>query len=450
MNAKEIAKALAQCIISSDVKDVQTRELVIDSRLVKQGDIFAAFNGENTDGNLYAAKALELGASVAIVTDSKIYDQLNGSKILVKDALEAIKAIGTYKLSAFKGTKVAITGSMGKTSTKELVSGVLATAKRVYTAYGNYNNELGTAVCAASLDIEAEFAVFELGTNSRGEIAELSRFIKPDVAVLTGIGHAHIGRMGGIKELATEKLSITEGMNGGTFWISEDAKKHVVESSITNVNIKYFGTKNADITLTDKARNAKGQIYFTANYESADYCFLLGHPYDHFAHNALAAIAIGFEAGISYEDIMHGIMNFKPVKGRGQMINLGSICVIDDTYNAGFESVASAIKNFSSIDAVSKHAIIGEIGEIEGFEHTIYTEIYKLALQYADVNFIFVGEGYLKFAETAHIAIAPTKAKAMDKAALIKDGLVLIKASRSKKFEDFIKLLEQENKTSAV
>lgn len=450
MNAKEIAKALAPHAIKADVKDVQTGGLVIDSRKVETGSIFAAFYGENTDGNLYAAGALESGASLVIVSDSEIYETLSGSKILVKDTLEAIKIIGAYKLALFKGTKIAVTGSMGKTSTKELISSVLSARKKVYIAYGNYNNELGTAVCAASLDLEADFAVFELGTNSKGEIAQLTGYIKPDIAVLTGIGHAHIGRMGGMKELASEKLSVAEGMNGGDLWVNEEARAYAEEYKTAKARIKYFGAKNADITLTDQARNGKGQIYFTAEYEGKPYCFLLDHPYDHFALNALAAIGIGFEAGLDYEGIMQGVLNFKPVKGRGALISLGRVSVIDDTYNAGFESVISAINNFAAVKDGVKYAIIGEMGEIEGFEEALYSEIYRLAVKQPGISFILVGAGYEKFAETANITLAPTKERAMEKAALIKEGTVLIKASRAKKFEDFISLWEQERKTSAV
>ncbi len=147
---------------------------------------------------------------------------------------------------------------------------------------------------------------------------------------------------------------------------------------------------------------------------------------------------------------MTGILAFKPVTGRGAMVSVGGIKVIDDTYNAGFESIMSAVKNLAEINAPKKYAIIGEMGEIEGFEEMLYLKLYKLAKSLTEINFIFVGQSYCKFAETANITTAPTKEKANETVALIEEGLVLIKASRARKFEDFISFLEQERKKRAV
>lgn len=451
MKLKEIVNALGGVIKADTPNDLPVKKLVIDSRKVEEGDIFTALSGENTDGNLYAQNALDAGASLAIVEDKDIYEKLTGNKVLVRDGLSAIKSLGAYKLKNYKGTKIAITGSMGKTSTKELISSVLRTRKKVYTAYGNYNNELGVAICAANLNMRTSCAVFEFGTNSPGEIEQLSLYIKPHIAVLTGIGHAHIGRMGSMEKLAEEKLSIIKGMNGGTLWVNESCRMYLDEKILGAVDVKYFGTgMNADVILADAGRNNREQFYFTAVYKGIPYCFMLNHPYDHFIANSLAAIGIGFEMELDYQDVMTGILAFKPVTGRGAMVNVGKIKVIDDTYNAGFESIMSAVKNLAEIGAAKKYAIIGEMGEIEGFEEMLYLKLYKLAKSTENINFIFVGQNYCKFAETANITIAPTKEKANETVALIEEGLVLIKASRARKFEDFISFMEQERKKRAV
>ena len=450
MKLKEIVNALGGVIKAETPFDLAAKKLVIDSRKVEEGDIFTALSGENTDGNLYAEAALKAGAELVIVEDREVYEKLSGNKVLVRDGLGAIKSLGAYKLRKYKGTKIAVTGSMGKTSTKELISCVLR-KKKVYTAYGNYNNELGVAICAANLNMRTNCAVFEFGTNSPGEIEQLSLYIKPDIAVLTGIGHAHIGRMGSMEKLAEEKLSIVKGMNGGTLWVNETCRMYMNDKILSAVDVKYFGTHmNDDVILADAGRNNKEQFYFTAVYMGVPYCFMLNHPYDHFISNSLAAIGIGFELGLGYKDVMTGVHSFKPVSGRGAIVELGSIKVIDDTYNAGFESIMSAIKNLGEINSPNKYAVIGEMGEIEGFEEMLYLKLYKLAKSLESINFILVGQSYCKFAEAKNITIAPTKEKANETIALISEGLVLIKASRARKFEEFISFIEQEKNKRAV
>lgn len=451
MEPQKIVKALNGVLNSEIPVKTLARQLVIDSRNVECGDIFAAFSGENTDGNLFAAQALEKGAALVIVDNRAVYETLNGNKVLVANVLDAIKSLGLYKLAKYKGTKIAITGSMGKTSTKELISSVLRTEKKVYTAHGNYNNELGVAIVTANLELDSDYAIFEIGTNSFGEIEQLATYLKPTIAVLTAIGHAHIGKMGTIENLAKEKLSIIKGLNEGVLWVHSSCKKFLDKDLEASVKIKFFGAESdADVSLTDLARNEYGQLYFTATYKSEEYCFKINHPYDHFVSNALVAIGIGFDAKLEYKNVLAGILNFNPVAGRGALTKIGDIKIIDDTYNAGYESIISAIKNLDKIESNAKYALIGEMGEIEGFEETLYAELFALAKELKNINFIFVGKAYEKFEKAENINVALTKDVANEIVSQIKEGLILIKASRAKKFEDFISFLEQGSKKSAV
>jgi UDP-N-acetylmuramoyl-tripeptide--D-alanyl-D-alanine ligase len=451
MNLKETVNALGGVIKAETPKEAEFKRLVIDSRNVRAGDIFIGMVGEKADGNSFAQSALDNGASLVVMDNPEFYEIVKGNKVLVRDSLSAIKGLGAYKLLRYKGKKIAITGSMGKTSTKELISSVLRTRKRVYTAYGNYNNELGVAICAANLNMRTSYAVFEFGTNSPGEIEQLSAYIKPDTAVVTGIGHAHIGRMGSMEKLAEEKLSIVKGMNGGVLWAHESCRMYMNEKILGAVAVRYFGADmNADVILADTNRNSREQFYFTAVYKGVPYCFILNHPYDHFINNALAAIGIGFAAGLDYRNVMSGILTFKPVKGRGEVVEINGVKVIDDTYNAGFESIMSAVKNLSAINCENKYAIIGEMGEIEGFEEMLYLKLYKLAKTTSNIRFIFVGQSYCRFQETDNITVAATKEIANETVRGITEGLVLVKASRARRFEDFIEFIRQEKKKRAV
>ncbi|MGE4317608.1 MAG: UDP-N-acetylmuramoyl-tripeptide--D-alanyl-D-alanine ligase [Deferribacterales bacterium] len=451
MLVTQAINAMGGVLRTSVQDDIEIRDFVIDSRKVTKGSCFLAFKGENTDGNLYAQKAQESGAALVVLDDEGVFDSMTGNRVLVKSSLDALKTIGAYNLSKYKGIKIAVTGSVGKTTTKELISSVLSSRKRVYTAYGNYNNELGTAICAANLKMRTSFAVFEMGTNSAGEISALSKYIRPDIAVVTIIGHAHIGRFDGIDGLAKEKLSIVDGMDGGTLWVHDSCRRFISEREISKVNVKYFGTDMAShIILADSNRTAAGDFYFTAVARNTPYCFKLNHIYSHFVQNSLAAIGIGMACGLSYTDIMKGIRNFQPQAGRGRLTDIGGIRVIDDTYNAGFESVLAAMNNLAEIPSEGKTAVIGEMGEIEGYEDMLYFKLIKRAKELTNVNFIFVGKSFARFEESGNIQIIASKDEAMRKTAEAEGGVMLFKASRSQRFEDFINYLQKEKKQRAV
>jgi len=433
-------------------KDANIRKFVIDSRQVRKESCFAAFAGESTDGNIYAEKAAASGASLVIMTDAEMYKRVSCSKVLVKDSLQALKDIGTYNLKRYKGRKIAVTGSVGKTTTKELISEVLRTRKRIYTAYGNYNNELGVAICAANLKMGTSHAVFEIGTNSEGEISALSNYIKPHICVVTSIGHAHIGRFDGIESLAAEKLSIVDGIREkGVLYISDSCRRFVDLKVLEKAEVRYFGSDMAShIILADVNRTVNGDFYFTAVSRSTPYCFKLNHIYSHFVENSLPAIAIGMAAGLSYTDVMKGVRKFQPKDGRGRVSELGGIKLIDDTYNAGFESVISAMENLAEIPVGKKRAFIGEMGEIEGYEEMLYFKLLKRASELKDIEFVFVGSGFSGASRSKNIKLVNRREDAFPLISEIDDGAVLFKASRVQKFEEFVKHLEKEKMKSAV
>lgn len=441
------------CVIKSHVQsDQQIRNFTIDSRQVRKGSCFIAFQGEKTDGNLYGNGALRSGAVLAVFSSKELYERADGNKALVSDPLCALKNIGAAKLASYKGRKLALTGSVGKTTTKELIAEVLKTRKRVYVSYGNYNNELGVALCAANLKMGTSWAVFELGTNSSGEIQALSEYINPDVCVITGIGHAHIGRFDGIEGLAAEKLSIVNGMKAkGVLYIPDSCRRFVTESVRAKAEVRYFGSDmSSDVIIADMNRTVEGDFYFTAVTRNTPYCFKLNHIYSHFVMNSLPAIAVGMSAGLSYTDVMKGIRKFQPKEGRGRIKEVSGIKLIDDTYNAGFESVLSAMTNLAEIPSEKKTAFIGEMGEIEGYEEMLYYKLIKRASELKNIEFVFVGKGFARFEKTRNIKVVQSRNEALQLISEVKEGAVLFKASRGQRFEEFVKHLEKEKMKSAV
>ncbi|MCX8084517.1 MAG: UDP-N-acetylmuramoyl-tripeptide--D-alanyl-D-alanine ligase [Calditerrivibrio sp.] len=424
--------------VSTTLEFVEYGSVTIDSRKVERGDIFVALKGEKTDGHLYIDQAFEKGAICCLISDERFYDR-SKKLILVRDGFLALKQLSDYNLSLYKGKKIVITGSVGKTSTKALIARVLSNRFNVYEAYKNYNNELGIAIVTSNIDHNSEIAVFEIGTNNPGEIALLSSILRPDVAVVTNVGHSHIGRFGDIAHLRKEKLSLLDYLVGdGIAWIHDGIE---VEGIKLPKNTKKFGfNKGSDIYLEEITTD--GDLNFIVSYRGVKYSFCIHHPYKHFALNALPAIGIALDEGLHYEEIYRGLLAFTPVEGRGSIIKVGNSIIIDDSYNAGFEAMVSAIKNLCSFGE-NKWAILGEMAEIDGFEDKLYEELKKVVGEQSSIRFYLVGERYESFKGLDNVMVFRDKQMLFDEKLYKDDGVFLVKASRGKRFEEIVEYIKK-------
>ncbi|MDR2105034.1 MAG: UDP-N-acetylmuramoyl-tripeptide--D-alanyl-D-alanine ligase, partial [Deferribacteraceae bacterium] len=239
----------------------------LDSREVKGGNLFFAAKGKNTDGNVYAASALENGAAAVIMDSPALYEKVEGSKLLVENSLISLQRLAHFRISNYRGRKVAVTGSFGKTGVKDMLYSVLKERYNAYATFGNHNNRLGLDLTIAGIPTETEAAVFEIGSNAPGEILELSKFINPDAAIVTGAGFAHIGRFGSLEAAAKEKLSIIDAMReGATLIVNEDLRSYI-EKFYPQPHIKviYFGKRDSsDIYLVHfEANGLKAQAKYS-------------------------------------------------------------------------------------------------------------------------------------------------------------------------------------------
>jgi len=456
----DIFENILECHLST--VQVHFRNVEIDSRKVGYYDIFFGIKGERFDGNRFAKEAIEKGASLVIMDDQDaFYSLMYPKKILVENSEEALVQLGEYMLSRYSGIKIAVTGSAGKTSTKSMIRNVLAQNFRVYESYKNFNNRLGVAYSAANLDLEAEYAIFELGTNNTGEIYKLAEYVQPHMAVVTNIGRSHIGNFGSVEAIAKEKLSLIKQIflsGGKQEWISvflhESCKDYFDELKILSENSKhsnfiFFGLNN-DNDMKISRFLYSNNLSYDVIYKGKSYNFELRHIYRHFAVNSLAAIAIGIELGLSESDIRKGLMEFIPLEGRGAYLSVdNNLKIIDDTYNASFESVMCAIEDLNGVAWQHKMAVLGEMAEIEGYEDEFYKKLYEKALSYKDIQFFLVGEEYSRFDNTVNISIYNSREVFENIVKSVESGLILIKAARSKKFEDLVEMF-RERKKSAV
>ncbi|MCE2716146.1 MAG: UDP-N-acetylmuramoyl-tripeptide--D-alanyl-D-alanine ligase [Pseudomonadota bacterium] len=369
-----------------------THTLCIDSRQLQQGDMFIAIPGKQ-DGHDFVRQALDNGASCAIVERAPINTTQQDKLIYVKSSQQALNDLGQYSRSQAKILKaIAVTGSVGKTTTKEMLRSVLHHFGSTIYSRASYNNHLGVPLSLAMLHPDSVFGVFEVGMNHKGEILPLAQMIKPDIAIITTVAPSHIGNMGGsLEEIADEKSSIFAALNNnGTALLHGD---HPLFERMKK-NAQNYGVKNiftAGRSAGSDARLLHCQPIFhgknsllTAEIFGKIVAYPLQFPGEHYAFDSLYALLCGEILGLDLGLIMQHLAKVQPVVGRGQMINLQlengkTIFVFDDAYNANPTSMAAGLKSFCTMNHDGrKIAIIGQMGELGENSETYHIEMAKL------------------------------------------------------------------------
>ena len=361
-----------------------------DTREVKEGYVYIGFKGEHNDGSLFYENALENGAKVCILQKDSVSEKLNLDEvqekypertiILVKDTKEAIQQIAEYKRSLYDIPVVGITGSVGKTSTKDIIASVMAKKFNVLKTLGNYNSQVGLPLTVLRLKEDNNAMVVEMGMSSLGEISNLTKVAKPTVAVITNVGTAHIGNLGSRENILKAKLEILEGLQeGGTLVINNDNDMlHKWNEENTNKKFKVitFGIENkSDIMPYDIISSENGSTY-KIDIDGKTYNVNVTVGGNHFVLNSLCAIAIGRLFGIEMNDILDGIANFELTKRRMQVEkNNKGITIINDCYNANYDSMKAAIEYLGKINANRKIAVLGDMLELGEFSKTLHEKV---------------------------------------------------------------------------
>ena len=364
--------------IDSDINNV-----TIDTRKIKNNDCYIGIKGENNDGNTLYMEALEKGANLVILDNFTIDDEVlkylennNKSIMVVNNSINALGEIAKYKRSLFKNDVVAITGSAGKTSTKDMVYSVLKNKFNAHKTIGNQNNHIGLPLSILSLENTTNMLVLEMGMNHLKEISYLTSIAKPNVAIITNVGTAHIGNLGSRENILKAKLEILEGLDtNGTLIINND-NDLLHEWYLKNknkYNIITIGIENeSDFKATNIVENTNSSK-FSCN--GKDYEVLVGGI--HFIYNSLIAIAVASIYDISYSDIQKGIKDFELSSNRMNIIKKDDYTVIDDSYNANFDSMSYAIKYLSNLDG-RRIAVLGTMKELGDYSKELHSNIGKL------------------------------------------------------------------------
>jgi UDP-N-acetylmuramoyl-tripeptide--D-alanyl-D-alanine ligase len=342
----------------------------IDSRTLAPGDLFVALVGERGDGHAHVADALAKDAAGAMVHRTP-HGAVDESRLLrVADTLVGLRALSAFARSRSVARVVAVTGSVGKTTTKEMLRTLLSTAGPTHAAHASYNNHWGVPLTLARLPREAAYAVVEIGMNHVGEIAPLARLARPHVAVITAIERAHIGHLGSIEAIADEKASILSGLEpGGVAILPGDSPMLPrLRAQAGAAEVRLFGTRaEADARLLDLAQDAEGSD-IRARIFGRDLRFRLGAPGAHMATNALAALAAAAALGVDVVGASAVLATFAPVGGRGRReliaVADGEALLLDESYNASSASVRAALSVLALQPARRRIAVLGDMLEL--------------------------------------------------------------------------------------
>jgi UDP-N-acetylmuramoyl-tripeptide--D-alanyl-D-alanine ligase len=440
----QIAEFCGGALVQGD-GTAQVSRLSTDSRTLRAGDLFVALRGDNFDGHEFVERAANAGAAGAIIEQSWSGNTSpNFALIRVDDALAAYQSIAANYRASLPLKVIAITGSNGKTSTKDFVASVLSRAFRVTKTDGNFNNHIGlpkTILDATSAD---EIGVWEIGMNHPGEIAPLARIAAPDAAIITNIGVAHIEFMGSREAIAQEKGDLAAAVPAsGTVILSGDDLFSDRIAQRTSAKIIIAGIERGAVHAIDIRQSANGAEFTLL--EGAHHSHaVLPVPGSHMVQNALLAVAAGRAFGIPLEECAAGLATAPITQARLQIKTIGGLQFIDDSYNANPDSMKAALRTLVDMEEGGRRvAILGQMSELGAESASGHREVGETAARLEIDQLIVLGKGASEIAESAREAglEASIAAESPEEAAELlcetarPGDLVLVKGSRSARME---------------
>lgn len=413
-----------------------------DTRKISEGCLFFALKGDNFDGNAFASQSLNAGASYAIIDNPA--QKVNDATILVDDVLNTLQQLANYHRKQLAIPFIGITGTNGKTTTKELVKSILSVKYKTYATQGNLNNHIGVPLTILSIGKSIEIAIIEMGANHQKEIAALCRIAEPNFGLITNVGKGHLEGFGGFEGVKKGKGELYDFLkeNSGLVFVNQDSS-HLMEMATARQlkNVSYYSTSSDS--------NIQGEIIESDPFLVIDWISdsqrhrvktNLTGPYN--LENVLAGIAIGKHFGLNIDEINQGISSYNPANNRSQITRTERNILICDYYNANPSSISAALDNFAALSADKKVLILGdmfELGEESISEHTVIVE--KAIGIKADVK-IFIGKNFFQNrSEDAQFYETTDEAYESLKLNPLSNATVLIKGSRGMKMEKLVEIL---------
>lgn len=419
---------------------LQATGVCTDTRQLKAGELFFALRGPNFNGNKYAAQALEKGASLAVIDDEEF---AGPNTLLVEDALKALQDLATHHRKQQKIPFIGLTGSNGKTTSKELLAAVLRKKYKVHATAGNLNNHIGVPLTILRMPQDTEIAVIEMGANKVGDIAELCEIARPTHGFITNIGQAHLEGFGGIEGVLRGKTELFQFLrtNDGFVFLNEADKRLAPMRSRFN-KLKTYGTSDSDFftpllqtqpTLSFQSPNGEVKTQLVGDYNFS---------------NVLVALCLGEYFQVPSESACKAVSEYIPDNQRSQVILRGTHKVILDAYNANPDSMKAALQSFHNAEGEHKIAILGDMLELGAQAVNLHREIILLAQQSKIDELILVGPLFQK--ANTQVSMNQAQAFATREAAakwlvshMPENSTILVKGSRGIALEKILDEIPQ-------
>lgn len=352
----EIIEATNGKLLSGNTNTLIT-SVCIDSRAVAEGCLFVPILGNKCDGHDFINKAFELGATVSFIDANHDANGFPGALIQVEDTVKAMQRLAGYYRKKFSIPVIGVTGSVGKTTTKEMISATLEQSMNVLKTEGNHNGQIGLPLTLFNLNDTHDAAVVEMGVSELGEMDRLAEIANPDIGVITNIGLSHIENFKSLETTRNEKIKIVKKA-GGTLYLNGDSPLLSNADNITSEKIVYFGINGNYPYKCEDIFSNDCRTTFTLVTPEFREPITIPCPGIHNVYNALAAIAVASDMGIHLEDIKKGLKNFENVSMRQQISCVKDIVIIDDSYNASPDSVKSSVSVLKGLKNKGKDIVV--------------------------------------------------------------------------------------------
>ncbi len=393
IKVKEIVEAVNGSLLQGD----ENREITFvttNSKEVKEGTLFVPIIGERVDGHNYIASAFELGG-VAVFASRHETNDLDSEHVYiqVENTLLALQKLGAYYRNKFTIPVIGITGSVGKTTTKEMISAALETKKQVLKTAGNMNSQVGLPLMMLRLEAQHDIAVIEMGMSEPGEMSRLAKIARPDTAVVTNIGVSHIGQLGSQENIRSEKLNIINEfplqngrlyLNGDDILLCElrkDKRNQISLSQETKEKLEecqlfYFGINDTCEYYAEDIKVVGDETHFTYHSPSGMEEIILSVLGLHNVGNAMVALAIAEQYGITPASAKEGLRNYKPIAMRGQIFESNGLKIIDDSYNASPDSMKSGVQVLLQMEQVKRRiAVLADVLELGELSYQCHYDV---------------------------------------------------------------------------
>lgn len=462
ITVKDIVNICQGKLICGD-ENIICKEFKKDTRTIKTGDVYVGIKGENFDGNTLYEEAFKNGAEVCIVSGIKAKEFRGKTIIEVKDSIKALQKIAEYKRRLYDIPVIAVTGSVGKTSTKDIIASVMSQKYKVLKTEGNMNNHIGLPMTILKLK-DHEAIVVEMGMDHAGEISILTNIAHPTMCVISNIGSSHIGTLGSRENILKAKLEILEGTSEDSpiaINNDNDLLNNWIKTNNTTHKIITYGIETKSDVMARDIESFEDKSTFTLElnnkiWDQVALCHKVEVPVGgkHFVYNALSAICVGLENNIEIQKIIEGIKKLELTKRRMEIIKCkNGVTIINDTYNANYESMKAGLEYLHSVNGNRKIAVLGDMLNLGDYETELHEKIGEEVIKSEVSVLITVGEASqniakraLEIGEIANIIIHECKtneeAIKFAKEELKQGDIVLVKASNAMHFDEIVEKIQ--------